>query len=166
MPMKNCDKFKRRMSEFLDGELRGTLKREFEEHIKKCRVCSNAVTRLQNIRSSLRQLSPIKTSPDFDAMLRARIRLTSSARWRNYGGRNVVMPWRIPAFALGTIVVVIVAALSFFFYSFNPDSWLKKKRSVSSRKIIERINYTWILEPEFIYFSKGLGSFIRQITGR
>jgi hypothetical protein len=110
--MKNCDKFKRLMSEFLDGELRGTLKSEFEEHIKGCRVCSDAVTRLQNIRSSLHRLSPIKTSPDFDAMLRARIRLTSSARWRNYGGRDIVVPWRIPALALGTILVVIVAALS------------------------------------------------------
>lgn len=113
MPMENCDKFKRQMSDFLDGIVRGAEKRECEEHIATCKECAALLARLKSIRAQMRSLPRMRTSADFDAMLRARIRLSGSAGRRRYGtGHASYISWRIPAFAVGTIAIVIIGALA------------------------------------------------------
>ena len=121
MPMKNCDKFKRLMSDFLEGELKGTLKSEFEAHLKACRTCEEALSRIRNVRAGLRRLSSVKTSPDFDAMLRARIRLMTGRRWRRSESLTIYSPWRIPAYALAVVTLAFVATMAVTMLT-NPTS--------------------------------------------
>lgn len=111
--MRDCDKFKLSISEYVDGQLTGEEKDAVEAHLKSCKKCQQLAQNLRALKGALRNLAPVRTSTDFDAMLRANIRIRNKSQWRRPNSRReVFMPWRIPAYALGIISIVIIAFVS------------------------------------------------------
>ena len=102
MTCKDCHK---RMSDYLDGNLDETIKRDFDEHLKACSTCETQVRDIQSLQETLSHLRPIRPSSHFHFALRARV-LQELARRRRFrrGFRSWVSYGR---------PVLIIAALAF-----------------------------------------------------
>ena len=112
--MTSCDKFVPLFTEYLDGNLSGQSKSEFEEHIQSCSDCAQTVQHLKTLQVQLKQLTPVKTSDAFNVILRSRIRyeLEKPSLWDQVVTYFLVN--RVPAFATGFAMLLLV---SFFSYS-------------------------------------------------
>lgn len=63
------------MRAYIDGELSGQLKKYFLEHASNCTMCRNALHEMERVKKLLAGLSAVKTSPEFDFRLKARLHL-------------------------------------------------------------------------------------------
>jgi len=104
--MTPCQRFKKHISSYIDGELDSMQLRELELHLKSCSSCRQIVSQLGVLRSRLRTLSCIEASEAFTIVLRDRIRREKAGKRRRsemfVSGRA---RW-IPAFGVGAIVLV------------------------------------------------------------
>lgn len=109
--MKNCERFTDLLSDYAENGLASAEKRELDVHLQQCSECRSAADGVVNLRYSLRQMPGLKTSPDFETILRTRIKMerrTHAApmwNWRYLAPRQVA-----------TLSVTAVAAFSCLFY--------------------------------------------------
>ncbi len=102
--MNQSDKLKESVSSYIEGELSGELRREFEQHMADDAEFKELVGRTRMVRERLQQLNPVSTSADFDATLRKRLN-----GYGNDGSRTFSMPqmnWRGPAIAVAATAVI------------------------------------------------------------
>ncbi|MFQ5864904.1 MAG: anti-sigma factor family protein [bacterium] len=152
--MKDCKRFEEKILEYAEGLLPIAQKKEIERHVENCFSCLNALKDLRSVRSLLRGLKPLKTSDDFETVLRTRISMERSLSRRGIINR----PIRIPLYAAVGALVVIAAffvlnstnkyfptmgsnepANSVPSYLANPT--LSRDSSTNSQNIPEKINY-------------------------
>lgn len=73
--MNTCESFSESFSDYVENTAHAEQRQFLDTHLAQCPSCHAAVNRLQILRSHLRALPRIKTSPDFDMMLRTRLML-------------------------------------------------------------------------------------------
>lgn len=101
MPL--CKRFEDDIFDYVDGLLFGPRKKELDKHFEECSPCSRAFEEIKRVRSQLRKLRPLRTSADFETVLRSRISLERSLR------RGALNNWpvRIPLYAAAGALIVI-----------------------------------------------------------
>ncbi|MFQ5751905.1 MAG: anti-sigma factor [bacterium] len=114
--MKICKWFEEKIFDYVDGILPSEKRKEVEKHFKECSPCLDFFNDTKNIRVQLRNLTSLKTSPDFETVLRTRIRMERSLN------RHSVLngPIRIPIYAVTGAFITIAAF--FVFSSLNHGS--------------------------------------------
>ena len=130
--MKICDWFEDKIFDYVDGLLPGDRKKEIEKHFKECSSCLNNFNNAMNVRVQLRNLKPIKTSPDFETVLRTRISMERSLNRRRF----VHGPVRIPMYAATGAIIALAA---FFILSALNNNFLARKN-----------NNTNLLAPSYV----------------
>lgn len=73
--MNTCESFSESFSDYVENTIHTEQRQSLDTHLSQCPSCHAAVHRLQNLRSHMRTLTRIKTSPDFETMLRTRLML-------------------------------------------------------------------------------------------
>ncbi len=104
-PMTNWEQLEQSICDYVDGLLSAEARKEVEQRLDQDADAKELYTQLKALRNGLRSLPAIKTSPDFDTVLRTRIQMEKSFSRGGFLSGNV----RIPAFvAVGAVVVVAV----------------------------------------------------------
>lgn len=110
--MTDCNKVKELVSKYVEGELFPETKIFVEKHLSICPVCKEAIRRVKILCQSLKGLSYLNTSPDFEERLHQRLvnfnNGTSSLRV-SFGEHR----WKMPAIGVATVLVVIVLFMVF-----------------------------------------------------
>lgn len=104
--MNPCQRFKKVIFDFIDGEMDILQRKFFETHVKNCPHCQKIINQARLIRLRIQNLSQIQTSENFHILLRERIR-------REIAGKREIFPssagfsikW-IPAAALFVVMIV------------------------------------------------------------
>ncbi len=109
--MKPCKGFEDRISDYAEGLLPNHFRKEIEAHFATCSRCKEAFEGIRNLKTYLRNLRTVRTSPDFDTVLHARIRMERSLSRRGFLNR----PYALPAYAAVGAVVIVAA-----FFVFGP----------------------------------------------
>lgn len=121
--MKECGKYSKWFSEYIDNDLNIERKQILEQHLHKCSTCKKQIMELDNVKNSLKSMHRIKTSKTFDLLLQSRIR--QEIRKSNY---KTILPvpslrlsWRIPAFAAAALFFLMLGAFLYNSYFFKPQ---------------------------------------------
>lgn len=151
--MNFCDNTESKIYDYLDGELEGRAKTEVTEHLQNCPDCAELYERLKSLRTSLRNLHHLKTSRDFETVLRTRISMEKSLN--RYSVQN--WPIRIPIYATAGVVMLVAALLIFnsnkrdlstTFYIPREAQTVMPSDTNVARDQEEHVNYPWdIMEP-------------------
>jgi hypothetical protein len=111
--MKECKRFEEAILDYLEGLVSIGQRKQIEKHFENCLSCSNALKDMKNIRVLLRNLKPIRTSDNFETVLRTRISME-----RSLSRRGIInVPLRMPVYAAAGALVVLAA-----FFIFNPGN--------------------------------------------
>jgi len=105
--MNECSLYKNKLALDAEHELDESDKLAIANHIKSCQSCAAKISDVQIIRNQLRNITKIKTTSDFETVLRARIQMS-----KNIGQDPLTIlykKYRLPAlgFAIATIVATI-----------------------------------------------------------
>jgi hypothetical protein len=101
-----CQRFRKKLFNFIDDELDILQKKVVEQHLKECSHCREFLNQIHSLRSRIQNLTHIQTSENFNVLLRERIR-------REMAGKREFVP-RTPGFSLrwipaaGVVIVMIV----------------------------------------------------------
>ena len=108
--MGDCDKFKQYISDYLEGNLDSTTRKEFEEAMEENKELSEMTTRMKEIRVLLNKLPAKKCSDDFTANLHRKIHSSSSQ------SRLPVTPLKkySYAFSFAVLAVIIIFSVNMF----------------------------------------------------
>ncbi len=111
--MNTCKRLSESFSDYAENAMFPEQRRALEAHLSVCPGCHAEVARLQNLRGALSHLNKLQAPPDFEAILRARL--------RREGKRAVVpaqaphRPFFVPRFALfGLAVTLVFLSVSFW----------------------------------------------------
>lgn len=109
--MKTCRNFEGHVSEYIEDELAKNSKSLLEAHLQSCQHCAQIINSVNALRRSLRNIAKVKTSDDFDNMLRARIRLEN--RKSRFRRESIFSSWkvRIPAYGMAVVFVIFAVLL-------------------------------------------------------
>lgn len=107
--MNSCDKIKKLAFLYNDHALESTQHTLVQDHLAACPACSGHFAQAQQIRKSLKRLPKVRTAPDFNTVLRARLRSESARQPLFRFDLNSVF-WRVPAYA-GLAVLFIVIGM-------------------------------------------------------
>ncbi len=129
--MVHCEKFLVKIFDYVDNLIPSDKKREVESHVKECLSCRGIFDDAKALRQQLRGLRALKTSPDFETVLRARIRMEKSLSRR--GVFN--WPFRLPVYAVAGSLAVITA-----FFIFTNSQTIFRSNSNRSPFISQTIN--------------------------
>jgi len=103
--MKNCERFTELFSDYAEDGLPPAEKRELDVHLQQCSECRSAVTGVVNLRASLRQMPGLTTSPDFETILRTRIKMARRSHPMPMWNRGHLDPRRVVTLATAVAVV-------------------------------------------------------------
>lgn len=98
-------------TEFLDGQVPGALRREFEAHVKSCTDCASSLRRVRAIRSRLGNLER-KCLPDSFTFRVRRALLDEVAREQNWLAKLREIVWPSPQVAWSAAVGSLAATVS------------------------------------------------------
>jgi len=115
--MENCNQFQALIYDSIDGLLPTEKRKDIENHIQGCRECSQIYQGVKSVKQSLRALTPIKTSPDFETVLRTRISMERSLNRKSF----LYWPVGRPIFAAAAVGVLVLA---FFFINSSNNKLL------------------------------------------
>ncbi|MDZ7289848.1 MAG: zf-HC2 domain-containing protein [candidate division KSB1 bacterium] len=104
--MKSCERFTELLSDYAENSLAPVEKRELDAHLQHCSECRSTAEGIVNLRHNLRRLSPITTSPDFDTILRARIKLERRAHFTPLWDMRSIGSRRLAAYAFAMLLMV------------------------------------------------------------
>lgn len=113
--MNTCERLSEFFSDYVEGALRPEEKQRLETHVAGCVECRSTVARLKSLRGQLRHLSSVKTAPNFDMLLQARLMMDRRTR------RSSVLPafdlafghaWKFST--IGVMLAVILASFLFW----------------------------------------------------
>jgi hypothetical protein len=110
MPMGDCDRFKKHISDYLEGSLDKTTRKEFESELEQNDELSKLTSRIGEISILLSKLPDHKCSDDFSAKLRKKIHNSDSR------AKLPVTPLKKYSFAFSfaILAVIIVFTLNVF----------------------------------------------------
>jgi hypothetical protein len=77
--MKSCERFSELLSDYAENTMAPAEKNSFAAHLKDCVACRSAAEGVVNLRQNLHRLPALQTSPDFETILRTRIKLDRRA---------------------------------------------------------------------------------------
>jgi hypothetical protein len=110
--MTDCNKVKDLVSRYIEGELFPENKIFVEKHLSICPGCKEAIRRVKILCQSLKGLSYLNTSPNFEERLHHRLvdfnNGSSSLR-----GSFAEHRWKMPAVGAVTVLVVVVLFMVF-----------------------------------------------------
>lgn len=107
--MNTCENFSASLSDYVENNVHADQRKSFDLHLAQCSSCHAAVDRLQTLRTHLHSLPRLKTSPDFDTMLRTRLMLErKKTRMLPFFPAFARMP-RAVSYAFASIIIVLVA---------------------------------------------------------
>lgn len=113
MPINDCEQFAKRLSSYTDGEMDKLEKERWEQHLRTCAACSTLLRRVKDLGEQLRNLPQVKVSPDFNVVLRARIRMEQHRRvWPQFL-TEPLWGWRLPAFGAAAVLFLAVSLVVF-----------------------------------------------------
>ncbi|MBD3290463.1 hypothetical protein GF337_16785 [candidate division KSB1 bacterium] len=109
--MKKCKRFKRLISDYIEGALNVTDKTSFESHLQDCVNCADTVSRVTKLSTRMKKLKHIKTSEDFNTVLHTRIRIESGIGRRRL--HEIVWSWpaKVPVYGMALAIIVIAVVL-------------------------------------------------------
>ncbi|MDW7680185.1 MAG: zf-HC2 domain-containing protein [bacterium] len=112
--MKTCHNFTGLISEYVEGNISQQDRVDFENHLKHCDDCYQKMNSTRKLHHVLRQLPSLKVSSDFEAILRARIRIENKRPL--YRTTQLLTSWkfRVPAYSLSAILILLAVV---FIYS-------------------------------------------------
>jgi len=103
--MNPCERFKNNILDFIDNELDSIRKKELRRHVEKCHDCECLVRQIRVLRTQLKSLPRIKTSENFNILLRDNIRRELAGK-RKFIAARLTSPSRLLP-ALGFALVLI-----------------------------------------------------------
>jgi anti-sigma factor RsiW len=109
--MNSCQKLSELFSEYVERSLHEEVRQEVELHLKACPPCQETIERLGRLRRNLKSLSVVKVSPDFETVLRTRMRLERH-RLRPWTFSMPLFPAR--AMAYGLLFVGVIGGGMFY----------------------------------------------------
>lgn len=124
--MKSCKQFEEVIFDYVDNLISGEKRKELEQHFEQCPPCREMFKNIKALRSRLLILKPIKTSPEFETILRTRISVERS--WNR--GAFINWPMRLPIYAVSGALVILIA---FFVASVMKGELLFSDSKKSSR---------------------------------
>ena len=104
--MNPCERYQQLIPAYVDGEATAEEKAILEAHLKQCAECRAVESRVRRLRRLLQSLPAVSTSPEFGAILRARIRLE-----KRKAGQTFIPSfptWRVPAFGLAAVAAALL----------------------------------------------------------
>lgn len=109
--MKNCNRYQQLFSEYIDGDLNRTEKKEMESHLNGCSPCARKLNNIRKIKEILFELPSLKVSPEFESLLNARIRLENRRR-KSFVEQLIISDrFRVPAYAFSFAIILIAIVL-------------------------------------------------------
>ena len=132
--MNSCDSIKFHFSDYLDNLISLSNKKEVDAHLAVCSGCQIALQQVQIISQRMQQISPIKTSAQFEQNLRARIGIKSSSPESIFSVRT---------FSIGFSGIATLAVLAFFIVgnlentSTNPSNMSGNPANVQPKLILD-----------------------------
>jgi hypothetical protein len=105
--MKSCERFSGLLSDYAENTLAPAEKREFAAHLKECAECRSAAEGVFNLRQSLRRLPALQTSPDFETILRTRIKLDRRANVAPIWNMRYAGPRRLVTYSAAAALAVV-----------------------------------------------------------
>jgi anti-sigma factor RsiW len=112
MPMGDWDRLKNHISDYLEGNLDNSTRKEFEAEIEKNTDLSKITRRVEKLSNILTNLPEYKCSDDFNQKLRERIHQESSVKTDSF-------PIKKYSFAFSFVVLAVI--IVFAFNSFTGD---------------------------------------------
>lgn len=102
----NCSEAKNHLSDYIEGLLKGELKKRLKEHLSMCAGCAEQLESLRSLKAALGELEEIETSADFPEVVRKRIdpRRTAGRIYRTLFWRGRL---KLPLELAGGLVVVL-----------------------------------------------------------
>jgi len=127
--MSRCKRFKKMVSDYIEENLLQKDKKLFEEHLDDCPGCYETVDGVKKLKHSLTKLSTIRTSEDFDTILRTRIKIESGIGRRRL--HEIIWNWptKIPVYGMSIALIIIAFILVMEQvknpnYSAKPDAYV------------------------------------------
>ena len=156
--MSNCKRFREMVSDYIEGELSGEDKIHFENHIKECSICSEITAKMRLLQNDLCSLKLIQASPDFDTILRTRIRIESGIGRRRL--HEIIWNWpaKIPVYGMSLALIIIAFVLvaeqiNQPYQSLKPDPYVNTEwyggnpnQNNSSVMMDETENFIYVIE--------------------
>jgi len=109
--MSSCNRIKEIISDYIEGELTREQKKWVESHLTHCKDCDEVIVRVKKIKKSLSSLRNIETSPDFETILRTRIKIESGIGRRRIQELIWTWPARIPIYGMSLALIIIAMVL-------------------------------------------------------
>lgn len=156
--MDPCKRFREFLSLYVDKEIPKEKEQEFEKHLDECLSCHDSVSVQRKILDDIHSLKSVRTSEDFDTILRTRIKIESGLSRRRL--KEMVWGWpaRIPIYGM-SLALIIIAALMVMqqFKSMNqstvPEAYPNTEwygnnpaRNQSSNGILETDNSIYVID--------------------
>jgi len=105
--MSPCQWFRECIFDLFDGELDIARRKELERHMKECPHCASFLNQIRILKSHLRNLMPIKTSDNFQILLREKIRReVAGKRTSAVPSFYITRRW-VHAFGIALIVITV-----------------------------------------------------------
>jgi len=110
--MTDCNRLKDHLYDYVDDVLPNEPRKRLEQHLQHCPDCEAVFQNLMYLKNRLKTLKPLKTSSDFDMILRTRIKMERSLN----RGRFANWPVKLPIYAASAALVILAA---FFVFDYN-----------------------------------------------
>lgn len=105
--MTNCERFTEQLSDYAENGLTSAEKRELDVHLQQCVECRSAAEGINNLRRNLHRLSPQQTSPDFEMILRTRIKMQRRAHAVPLWDWPYTAPRRVATYSAAGVLAVV-----------------------------------------------------------
>ncbi|NUO84445.1 zf-HC2 domain-containing protein [candidate division KSB1 bacterium] len=105
--MNTCESFAESFSDYVENTVHPEQRQMLDAHLSRCPSCQDTVTRLSHLRTHLRTLPAVKTSPDFETILRTRIMLERRKSHALAFAPQVVRWPRVTVYALAGLIAVL-----------------------------------------------------------
>jgi len=126
--MINCKEFQSFISEYIDGEISESLKSEIKAHLETCAHCSLILKNTLSLKNYLRNLKKVKTSQDFEVVLRQRLQKEITNMEAGKERKFLPVPSLPLKPAIGTFLGVVAIASFVTIY----QTYYSKSSSVSN----------------------------------
>lgn len=122
--MINCDSFAQQLSDFIENNISDENSRLLIAHRDSCENCSRLVHNAKRVLKSLKNLSPVAVSPDFNAKLRQKLALERQKPYRWFDSlidpiRSIGFKPIVATFATAAVIFLVVMVSNT--YIFNKD---------------------------------------------
>lgn len=108
--MNLCDKMQKNVFLYHEKALEPSMAARVQEHLDQCEACRRQFQQALLLKKALKELPRRRTSPDFNAVLRARLR-TETHRKPLFNFPAGVGVWQVPAYAGLALMFVALGAL-------------------------------------------------------